>query len=223
MRSSILIEEAGKKILVDVTPDFRQQALSHDINHLDAILFTHAHADHVHGIDDVRWLNVAMGQPIDIYASAQTISDIDHRFAYVFTPLPDGVEFFFKPVLVPHVISGPFEAAGVPITVFSQDHGYCETLGFKIGKFAYSTDVVDFPEASKQHLYDLDVWVVDCLHHKPHNTHAHVEKLLGWVEEFKPKQVYMTHMSIQFDYAKAMADTPYNVEPAYDGLVINVN
>lgn len=223
LRSSILIEEAGKKILVDVTPDFREQALRHDINHIDAILFTHAHADHVHGIDDVRWINVVMGQPINIYASAQTISEIDHRFAYVFTPLPDGVEFFFKPVLIPHVISGPFEAAGVPITVFSQDHGYCETLGFKIGKFAYSTDVVDFPESSKEHLYDLDVWVVDCLRHKPHNTHAHVEKLLEWVKEFKPKQVYMTHMSILFDYAAAMADTPDNVEPAYDGLVIDVN
>lgn len=177
----------------------------------------------MHGIDDVRWLNVAMNQPIDIYASAETISDIDHRFNYVFTPLPNGVEFYFKPVLIPHVITGPLVAAGVPITVFSQDHGYGETLGFKIGKFAYSTDVVNFPEQSKQHLYDLDVWVVDCLRHRPHNTHAHLEKLLGWVEEFKPKKVYMTHMGIQFDYAQAMADTPNHVEPAYDGLVIEVN
>ncbi|MCC9622846.1 MBL fold metallo-hydrolase [Thalassospira sp. MA62] len=222
-RSSILIEEAGKKILVDVTPDFRQQALRHDINHIDAILFTHAHADHVHGIDDLRWINVAMGRPIDIYANAATISDIDHRFNYVFTPLPDGVEFYFKPVLIPHVISGPLEPAGIPFTAFSQDHGYGESLGFRLGNFAYCTDVVEFPEESRHHLYDLDVWVVDCLRHRPHNTHAHLEKVLGWVAEYKPKQVYMTHMNISFDYDQAMADTPDNVAPAYDGLTFDVN
>ncbi|OSQ30944.1 MBL fold metallo-hydrolase [Thalassospira sp. MCCC 1A03138] len=223
LRSSILIEQAGKKILVDVTPDFREQALRHDINHVDAVLFTHAHADHVHGIDELRWINVAMHRPIDIYASAATISDIDHRFAYVFEPLANGTDFYYKPVLIPHVISGPFEAAGVPITVFRQDHGYGETLGFKVGKFAYSTDVVNFPEESREHLYGLDVWVVDCLRHKPHGTHAHLEKALEWVEEFKPKQTYFTHMSILFDYDEAMADTPDHVAPAYDGLVIDLD
>lgn len=223
LRSSILIEQAGRKILVDVTPDFREQALRHDINHIDAVLFTHAHADHVHGIDELRWINVAMHRPLDIYAAAETISDIDHRFAYVFEPLADGIDFYYKPVLVPHVISGAFEAAGVPITVFRQDHGYGETLGFKVGNFAYSTDVVDFPEESLENLYGLDVWVVDCLRHKPHATHAHLEKVLEWVAEFKPKQTYFTHMSILFDYDEAMRDTPDHVEPAYDGLIINVD
>ncbi|WP_417816425.1 MBL fold metallo-hydrolase [Thalassospira alkalitolerans] len=223
LRSSILIEQAGKKILVDVTPDFREQALQHDINHIDAVLFTHAHADHVHGIDELRWINVAMHRPIDVYASSTTIAEIDHRFGYVFEPLAEGVDFYYKPVLIPHVISGPLVPAGVPITAFSQSHGYGETLGFRVGNFAYSTDVVDFPEESREHLYGLDVWVVDCLRHKPHATHAHLEKALEWVAEFKPKQTYFTHMSILLDYDQAMADTPENVAPAYDGLVINVD
>ncbi|MFH1803538.1 MAG: MBL fold metallo-hydrolase [Pseudomonadota bacterium] len=223
LRSSILIETGGKTILVDVTPDFREQALRHDIKHLDAVLFTHAHADHVHGIDDLRWINVAMHQPIDIFASSDTLDDIHKRFGYVLDPLAEGAGFYYKPVLKPHVIApGAFEAAGVPLTAFSQDHGYAETLGFRIGNFAYSPDVVRFPESARQHLYGLDVWVVDCLREKPHATHAHLQQALEWVAEFKPRQVYFTHMSILLDYDVANALTPDHVSPAHDGLVIEL-
>lgn len=222
LRSSILIEEAGKNILVDVTPDFREQALQADLRHIDAILFTHSHADHVHGIDDLRWINVVMQRPIDIYAASETIEDIDNRFGYVFEPLADGVEFYYKPVLVPHLIETDQTIAGVPFKVFEQDHGFVNSLGFRIGNFAYSTDVVRFPEESEQYLYDLDVWIVDCMRIKPHNTHAHLEKVLEWVEKFRPKQVYLTHMSILVDYDEINAMTPENVSPAYDGQIIEV-
>ena len=222
LRSSILIEEAGQKILVDVGPDFREQALAADIRHIDAILFTHSHADHVHGIDDLRWINVAMHQPIDIYASAETIQTLEHRFNYVLQPLAEGVDFYYKPVLVPHQIDGHLDIGGVPVKVFPQDHGFCESLGFRVGNFAYSTDVVNLPEYSHQFLYDLDVWVVDCMRLKPHSTHAHLEKVMGWIAEFKPRQVYFTHMSIQVDYDQINDMTPDHVGPAYDGLVIEI-
>ena len=226
LRSSIFVEKQSKKILIDVTPDFREQALTHNINHIDAIFFTHAHADHTHGIDDLRWINIAMQKPINIYASAITLSDIENRFGYVFKPLASGINFFYKPVLISHTITQDIQdltVSGIKITTFKQYHGACNSLGLKIGNFVYSTDVVDFPEDSKKYLYNLDVWVVDCLRYNPHKTHAHLNKVLGWVEEFKPKKVYMTHMSILFDYQKAILDTPKNVLPAYDGLIINLN
>ena len=221
-RPSILIEEAGKTILVDTSPDFREQILSVDINHLDAVLFTHSHADHLHGIDDLREVNRAMKAPIPVYATETTLAEINHRFDYVFTPLDLTKDSIYKPWLIPHSIVGHFEAAGIEVIAFDQDHGFSRTTGYRFGNFAYSTDVMDILESSMAKLEGLDLWIVGCLLDIPHVTHAHVGKALEWRERLKPKHLVITHMSGRLDYETLRRDLPDGVEPAYDGMVLSI-
>ncbi len=219
-RPSILVEEAGQVLLIDTSPDLRQQLLDADVRHLDAVLYTHAHADHIHGIDDLREVNRAMRAPIDVYGTAATLDEIGTRFDYVFKPLPPDTKVIFKPWLQPHPIRDTFTVGSVGITPFDQDHGYCRTTGYRIGNFAYSTDVLDLPEDSMALLGGLDLWIVGCLVDTPHETHAHVDKALGWVERLKPKQTLITHMSPTLDYDALQARLPAGVAPAFDGQVI---
>jgi phosphoribosyl 1,2-cyclic phosphate phosphodiesterase len=187
---------------------------------LDAVLYTHAHADHLHGIDDLREINRAMRAPIPVYATAQTLAEIDHRFDYVFTPLDLESSTIYKPWLLPNAIESNFSAAGIAITAFDQDHGYSRTTGFRIGDFAYSTDVLDLPEDSMAKLQGLDLWIVGCLVDKPHVTHADIDKALRWRDILKPRRLVITHMSTSLDYAALAARLPEGVEPAFDGMVL---
>lgn len=221
-RPSILIEEAGKTVLVDTSPDMREQLLSTNISHLDAVLFTHSHADHVHGIDDLREVNRAMKAPIPVYGTEITLSEINHRFDYVFTPLDLAKDSIYKPWLIPHSIVGRFEAAGIEVIAFDQDHGFSRTTGYRFGNFAYSTDVMDIPESSMAQLEGLDLWIVGCLLDIPHVTHAHVGKALEWRERLKPEHLVITHMSGRLDYETLRRDLPDGVEPAYDGMVLSI-
>jgi len=221
-RPSILVQEAGKTILVDTSPDLREQLLAAEISHLDAILYTHAHADHTHGIDDLREVNRAMKAPIPVYASTQTLNEIAHRFDYVFAPLDPVKETIYKPWLIPHRIEGRFQAAGLDILSFDQDHGFSRTTGFRFGAFAYTTDVLDLPEDSLALLHDLDLWVVGCLVDQPHVTHAHIGKALAWRDRVRPKRMVITHMSGRLDYAELAAGLPEGVEPAFDGMELHV-
>jgi phosphoribosyl 1,2-cyclic phosphate phosphodiesterase len=221
-RPSILVEEGGQTILVDSGPDLREQLLEAQVRHLDAVLYTHAHADHIHGIDDLREVNRAMRGPIEVYGAAATLSEIGERFGYVFEPLPPGTDQIYKPWLRPHVVDGRFKVGPVDVLAFDQDHRYCRSTGYRIGGMAYSTDVWELPEASLAGLGGLDLWIVGCLIDTPHPTHAHIDKVLGWIDRLKPKFTLLTHMSPGLDYDRLSASLPAGIAPAYDGQVIEL-
>jgi phosphoribosyl 1,2-cyclic phosphate phosphodiesterase len=224
LRPSVLVETeamAGEKrvILIDSGPDLREQLLSARTNSIDAVLYTHAHADHVHGIDDLRAINKAMGRPIPIWATPAVMAVLQERFAYA---LQGGEGGFYRPTLLPNVFDGAFEAAGVPVVPFEQDHGFTVTTGFRIGDFAYSTDVVQLDEAAFAVLQGVTTWIVDCVRLAPHPTHSHLERTLGWIRRIAPKQAVLTHMDGSLDYAALAALLPAGVEPGRDGLVLQV-
>lgn len=223
-RQSILVEEGGAALLVDTTPDLREQLLDAGVRRLDGVLYTHTHADHLHGIDDLREINRAMNAPIPTYGSAETLASIRERFGYVFEGVDLAIHrFIFRPWLVPHVVEGPFAAGGIEIVPYEQDHGFgMVTLGFRFGRAAYSTDLRELPEESLKSLEGLDLWVVGCLHDKVHETHANLAKVLEWVERLKPRLTVLVHMSPRFDYAELAGRLPAGVIPGYDGQVLTV-
>lgn len=221
-RTSILIEQGETRILVDTSPDLRSQLLDVGVNRLSAVLYTHDHADHVHGIDDLREINRVMGVPLDCWGTARTLEAIQGRFGYVFSSLDTDVVPIYKPMLMPRTFDGPFQVDGLEIRPFEQDHGWgTKSTGFRIGDFAYSTDVVELPEESFAVLAGVKLWVIGCLTDMPHQTHAHVDKVLAWVERVKPQRAVLTHMSPKLDYDRLRAQLPGHVEPAYDGMVLD--
>ena len=224
-RPSILIETPGRCFLVDTSPDLRAQLLAADVRHLDGIIFTHAHADHLHGIDDVRGINRVMNAPIPIYLDAPTLEHIEKRFAYVLAPLPEQANgYYFKPTLEPHVITAgePFEASGVRVETSDQDHGYSRTVGLRIGRFGYSTDLVRLPEQGFEMLEGIHTWVIGVFTDRDHMTHVNVKTALGWIERVKPERAVLTHLSPDLDYDALSDMLPDHVEAAYDGMVIEV-
>jgi phosphoribosyl 1,2-cyclic phosphate phosphodiesterase len=222
-RASILIETDGRTLLVDTTPDLRAQLLAAERWKLDAVLYTHGHADHIMGLDDIRAVNRLIGAPLPAYADARTLADLTRRFDYAFAPLgPKGG--FFRPVIEAHEIRAgeAFEAAGIRVLPIAQDHGTMPTLGFRIGDFAYSTDVLDLSEQALAALEGVRVWIVGCFQERPHYTHAHLERALAWVERLRPERTVLTHMGESLDYAALSAKLPAGVEPGFDGLVLDL-
>jgi phosphoribosyl 1,2-cyclic phosphate phosphodiesterase len=222
-RPSIAVQQNDFTVLVDTSPDLREQLISAGIREIDAVLYTHEHADHVMGIDDLRPIRRHMGRNIDAYAAPDVLDGLKRRFGYLFAGIQDP-EDLYQPILHPHVINGPlsigpFEA----IQPIEQDHGICASLGFRFGKFAYSTDVVNLPAASLDALKGIDTWIVDCLRDGPlHPTHANLERTLQWIEFVKPSRAILTHMNLQTDYKEIARACPDGVEPGYDGMVIEV-
>ena len=202
-RASILVEEGTTRLLVDTSPDLRQQLLRTEVDRLDAVLFTHAHADHLHGIDDLRGVNRAMNMPIPAYLDERTLEGVRSRFGYVLAPLPEGVDTYYKPTLEPHIIApgDNFTIGEIPVTAFEQDHGYSKTIGFRFGDIAYSTDVVDLDENAFAALAGVSTWIIGTLTDVPHHTHAHVGKALGWIERAGPRRAVLTHLGLDLDYA----------------------
>ena len=222
-RCSVLVEEGGARLLVDTSPDLREQLLAAGVAALDAVLLTHAHADHLHGIDDLRTVNRLMGRAIPLFADAATMAEVEQRFGYIFAPTnPAARASFYKPALERRVIDGPFQAAGIAVTPFAQDHGFSTTLGFRFGRFAYSTDVIELDEAAFAALDGVELWIVDCIRRAPHVTHSHLEKTLGWIARVKPRRAVLTHMDESLDYATLGAELPACIEPGYDGLAIEL-
>jgi phosphoribosyl 1,2-cyclic phosphate phosphodiesterase len=224
LRPSVLVETATpagetRRILIDTGPDLREQLLRAGVNMIDAILYTHAHADHIHGIDDLRAINKVMNRAIPFWATATVMEQIKTRFAYAIEGKHEG---FYRPTLLPHVFDGPFEAAGIPVIPFTQDHGFTATTGFRIGDFGYSTDVVQLDEAAFTALDGITTWIVDCVRLAPHPTHSHLERTLGWIGRLKPARAVLTHMDGSLDYAALAALLPDGVEPGRDGLVLPV-
>jgi phosphoribosyl 1,2-cyclic phosphate phosphodiesterase len=220
-RCSVLVEARGQVLLVDTSPDCREQLLDAGVARLDAVLYTHAHADHLHGIDELRGINRLMRRPVPIWADRATLRQIEQRFGYTLKALEPGSSFY-KPTLEPHEIAGPFRAAGLEIVPFEQDHGFSTTLGFRIGGFGYSTDVVELDERAFAALDGVELWIVDCLRREKHPTHSHLEKTLRWIERVKPRRAILTHMDPVLDYATLRAELPQGVEPGYDGLAVEL-
>lgn len=221
LRPSILIEHDGRVILVDTTPDFRQQALRAHIGRLDAILFTHAHADHIMGLDDVRPFNFRQGAPIPIYAAADTLASIRQSFSYIFAERK--IETFI-PKLELHTLTdhASFDLFGLRFTPVPVKHGPHQIYGYRFGDAAYLTDHSDIPDASKELLRGLDVLFLDALRHKPHPTHSTVRKSLDHVEELRPRRAFFTHICHDLPHEQTERSLPERVRLAYDGLEIEV-
>lgn len=220
-RASVHLDGDGTHLLIDLSPDLRQQLLDNGIGHVDAVLVTHEHADHTHGLHELRRLASVAGHPIPIYTDRQTSRAMRTRFAYAF----DGVGGYPPIATIAEISAGtPFSVGPMTVMPFEQDHGFENTsLGFRIGGFAYSTDVVTLPAAALDALKGVDTWMVDCVQEAPHPTHANLETALGWIRRMQPQQAVLTHMGPQLDY-RALADKlPDNVVPAHDGLVLTVS
>ena len=220
LRPSILVSYAGRNILIDTGPDFRAQALRAGFRTLDAVLYTHAHADHILGLDDVRPFNYGHAESHAINARPDTLDTIKRVFRYVFeeTNHCGGI---------PRIAACPLEDSGVelfglrfvPVPVL---HGQREIVGFRFGRAAYLTDHSDIPEASLPLLQDLDVLFLDALRHSPHPTHSTIERSLGWVEQLHPARAYFTHICHELAHEETTRALPPHVQLAYDGLTLSV-
>lgn len=222
-RASILVEQGGTRILVDTAPDLRAQALREGFHTVDAILFTHAHADHTHGIDDTRSFTYHKKGALRCYGTQATMDEIAERFSYAFHAPVEG-QRWYRPSLEVQVIEDyeRFTIGNMEIQSFFQHHGKVNCSGYRIGNFAYSTDVNNLPAQSLQLLEKLDVWVVDCLQPDPAPTHANLDQTLAWIDQLKPKRAILTHMGHHLEYHALKAQLPPGVEPAYDGMKITI-
>jgi phosphoribosyl 1,2-cyclic phosphate phosphodiesterase len=220
LRPSIFIRYGGRGVLIDTTPDFRQQALRAKIERLDAILFTHSHADHIMGLDDVRPFNYRQGGVIPIYGSEETLGNIQNAFSYIFDSAKPESSI---PKLTSNIINGAsFELHGLEFTPIPLQHGRGTVYGFRFGGAAYLTDHSDIPDASMEMLHDLDVLFLDALRYKPHPTHSTVERSLEYVEKLEPNRAYFTHICHDLQHRRVESLLPPNVHLAYDGLEIVV-
>jgi len=218
-RPSLLLAYNDRKVVIDTSPDFRAQAIREKIERLDAVIYTHGHADHILGLDDIRPFNLKQGGVIPLYASPDTQNTLRKQFAYVFDDAPTessvpGVEM--------HTITGPFELFGLKFTPVPANHGKQPVLGFRFGSAAYLTDFSTVPEESKQLLTGLDDFVLDALRYRPHPMHSNVEQSLALVAELKPKRAWFTHICHDLGHIDANAKLPEGVQLAYDGLKFEV-
>lgn len=220
-RVSILVESCDTTILVDASPDVRAQLLDARVRRLDAVVFTHAHADHCHGLDELRGLMHTRGAPIDAYMDAQTQNALTARFAYAFASSYDP-NSLYRPVFQDCALNEPTRIGPIEVVPFIQGHGPETTLGLRFGPVAYSTDAVALDESAFAALAGVQVWIVDCLRVKPHPTHSHLEQTLEWIKSVKPARAILTHMNHQIDYEDLRRRCPAGVEPAYDGLVLDI-
>jgi phosphoribosyl 1,2-cyclic phosphate phosphodiesterase len=220
-RASLLVEVGPVAILIDTSPDLREQLIDARVRRLDAVVMTHAHADHLHGIDDLRELNRLMGQAIPLWADAATLAEIRRRFGYILEPASRSGRYD-KPALAVHEIRGRFAIGRIDIVPFAQDHGFSTTLGFRIGRMAYSTDVTALDDDAFAAIAGVELWIVDCTRRAPHPTHSHLEQTLAWIARVRPRRAVLTHMDYTLDYRDLSAVLPAGVEPGQDGLVIEL-
>lgn len=216
-RASILVQVRGANLLVDTSPDLRAQCLDANIRRLDAVLFTHAHADHTHGIDELRSFAMAAGREIPVWGDAETLATLRRRFDYAFASKGG-----YPAICAGHEIVGPFHAAGIEVRPFVQQHGRTTSLGFRFGPIAYSTDLNDLDEDAFAVLAGVEVWIVDALRLEPHPTHTHLAQTLDWIARVRPRRAVLTHMTWGMDYASLRRSLPPGVEPGYDGLAITL-
>jgi phosphoribosyl 1,2-cyclic phosphate phosphodiesterase len=218
-RPSVLLSYAGRNVVIDTTPDFRFQAMRSGLDRLDAILYTHAHADHILGLDDIRPYNLKQKSRVPIYATDATLRTLRRTFAYIFDNAPTESSL---PGVDLHMIDGPFELFGLMISPVPAMHGPTEVLGFRFGNAAYLTDFSAVPESSKALLHGLNHFVLDALRYVPHPMHSTVHQSLKLVEDLRPKRAWFTHICHDLGHEATNAKLPENVRLAYDGLQFEV-
>ena len=221
LRSSILIESAGANLLVDCGPDRREQLLTADVSRVDGVLVTHDHADHCHGIDDLRPLAQSQKSPMPIHARQNVLDSLHHRFRYVFAG-----SGFYAEVAEPRPLPERLQVGDAGITFVDQPHGRITSVGMRIdegGRSAvYAIDYQTMTDDMRALYAGADVWISDCLGRKPHPTHAHLEAVLAWARELSVGQLYLTHLNNSMDYQTLVRELPDWAAPAYDGLEINL-
>ncbi len=228
-RCSILVthkSDAGEtRVLVDTSPDMREQLLAAKIGRLDGVLITHDHADQLHGMDDLRVVALNMKRRLDLWSDARGLDGIMQKFGYCFET-PPGSDY--PPILTAHEIPEPFadfEIPGhggpVPVRAFGQRHGRIRSLGYRFGPLAYSPDVDGLDDDAFAALDGVECWIVDALRYTPHPSHAHLSRTLEWIARVKPKHAVLTNMHVDLDYDKLMRELPAGVEPAFDGMVLS--
>ncbi|HEV8383035.1 MAG TPA: MBL fold metallo-hydrolase [Gemmatimonadales bacterium] len=223
-RTAALIDTRGKRLLIDTPPELRLQLVAAGVDHVDAVLFTHAHADHVHGIDDLRALSVRQGAMVPAYGSRTTLAELAAKFPYIFDPaivVPVGTS---KPELSAHVLDAGVSTsiAGVPVLPLALPHGAHEVFGYRIGPVAYLTDVKEIPDTVMAALEDLDVLVLNALLSRPHPLHLSVPEAISAAQRIGARRTFFTHLTHEHTHAALSALLPAGIAPAYDGLVIDL-
>ncbi|MCJ8139931.1 MBL fold metallo-hydrolase [Falsirhodobacter halotolerans] len=226
-RCSLLVERTGAegttRVLIDTAPDMRDQLLDAGVGALDAVVYTHPHADHVHGLDDLRQIVFNTGTRLPVWADAATEEALLARFGYAFTQPPGSS---YPPICAMNRIDGPFTVTGaggaIPFRPFHARHGNIDALGFRIGRAAYLPDAVALPDAAWDELRDLDLFIVDALRRAPHPTHAHLALALDWIARARPRRAVLTNMHVDLDYATLSTELPPGVEPAFDGMTLDL-
>jgi phosphoribosyl 1,2-cyclic phosphate phosphodiesterase len=216
--SAAITTDNGEVILIDTGPDLRAQALRAGLNRADAVLYTHTHADHLHGIDDLRAFCQVQKRQIPLYGKPDAMQHIQAKFGYA---IREAGDFWDLPVLSLNPITDPFEVLGIKITPIPVRHGYSDILGYRIGNMAYLTDVSHIPETSLALLHGLEVLMLDCLRYQPHYTHINVEQSIAYACLINPRNSYFIHMTHDLEYEKLSAELPDDMYVAYDGLKLN--
>lgn len=219
LRTSILVESAGERMLVDCGPDLREQLLGAEVNRLDGIIVTHAHGDHCHGIDELRPVSQAIDRPVPLHARADVLEELEQRFGYAFARSE-----FYRPIVNARQLGDELNFGKVRTHFVDQPHGDASSLGLRFDEGGFSVSyAIDFNILTDEMaiLYEgTDVWVADCLTRRPHPTHAHLDGVLGWARELRVGQLYLVHMGNGLDYRSLIAELPDWAAPAYDGLEI---
>lgn len=219
LRSSIFVESDNANILIDITPDFRTQALQNDINKVNAVFLTHAHADHISGLDDLRPIAFEQKSVLTTYMNEETWKSVNAGFGFLYEDRAIYAKILKNQIINDYdrILVGDLE-----VQAFKQYHGHITSLGFRIRNFAYSTDVITLPEESFAVLEGVDIWIVDCLRFFYSPSHSVYEQTMNWIDRVKPKIAILSHMTHQLDYNELASMLPSNIMPAYDGMVIDI-